>query len=346
MPIQRDPASATVASRADTKTPRATAASGAAGRASAASQLSVRQLRLIEAVARHGSLHRAASALAVSQPAASMLLRAAEAAVGRALFTRDRRGATPTEFGTVFIERLSIALAEIDAIDEAAIEGGAPILRLGTIPRALQTVLPKVVARLLVQLPRLRIRVQEAPAAQLLAAVASGTLDAAIGRELSVPSPRTSDLVFERLFDERTVIVERAIRARAGRGAGNAQAARAVSLASLHARDWAMPARGSYARELIDSAFIAAGLPPPSPRVESDGYASNIEFAAEGTLLSLAPASVAEAMRRAGRIRIIELRPALPASPVYLIHRQRSQPLAALGALRAALLLAAPENRR
>jgi len=304
----------------------------------ATSQLSVRQLRLIEAIARQGSVHRAAGALGVSQPAASMLLRAAETTIGRPLFERDRRGATPTEFGQLFIERLSIALAEIDAIDDSAQDDGRPLLRLGTIPRAMQALLPRVLARLLARDPRLRVSVQEAPATQLLAAVASGTLDAAIGRELTVPSARPAELVFERLFEERTVIVEQAVR-------GRARAVHEpgpVALASLHARDWALPARGSFARELIDSAFIAAGLLPPLPRVESAVYASNIELAAEGALLTLAPATAAEAMRRAGRVRIVEVTPPLPASPIYLIHRRRSRPLAALAALREALLEVAP----
>lgn len=309
----------------------------------ATSQLSVRQLRLIEAVAREGSVHRAARALGVSQPAASMLLRAAEQAVGQPLFSRDRRGTVPTGFGRLFIERLSIALAEIDAIDDSAADDGRPLLRLGTIPRAMQALLPRVLVRLLAEEPALRVSVQEAPAAQLLAAVAAGTLDAAIGREVLQPggpgSPGPGDLVFERLFDERTVIVERA---KPGRATATATATARVPLASLHARDWALPARGSFARELIDSAFTAAGLLPPLPRVESAVYASNIELAAEGTLLTLAPATAAEAMRRAGRIRIVEVEPPLPASPVFLIHRGRSQPLAALAALRGALLEEAP----
>jgi DNA-binding transcriptional LysR family regulator len=305
----------------------------------ATSQLSVRQLRLIEAVAREGSVHRAARSLGVSQPAASMLLRAAEKAVGQPLFSRDRRGAVPTGFGQLFIERLSIALAEIDAIDDSAADEGRPLLRLGTIPRAMQALLPRVLARLLAEEPALRVSVQEAPAAQLLASVADGMLDAAVGREVLQPggpgSPRFGDLVFERLFDEGTVIVERA-------KPGRAAPAVRVPLASLHARDWALPARGSFARELIDSAFTAAGLLPPLPRVESAVYASNIELAAEGTLLTLAPATAAEAMRRAGRIRIVEVDPPLPSSPVFLIHRGRSHPLAALSALRRALLEEAP----
>jgi DNA-binding transcriptional LysR family regulator len=274
-----------------------------------------------------------------------MLLRAAEQAVGQPLFSRDRRGAVPTGFGRLFIERLSIALAEIDAIDDSAADEGRPLLRLGTIPRAMQALLPRVLARLLADEPSLRVSVQEAPAAQLLASVAEGTLDAAIGREVLQPggpgSARIADLVFERLFDEGTVIVERAAPVR-GRRTPPASTAQPVPLASLHARDWALPARGSFARELIDSAFTAAGLLPPLPRVESAVYASNIELAAEGSLLTLAPATAAEAMCRAGRIRIVEVDPPLPASPVFLIHRGRSRPLAALAALRTALLGVAP----
>jgi len=311
--------------------------------------MSLRQLRLIGAIATHGSLHRASRALGVSQPAASMLLRSAEAALGKPLFERDRSGTRLTGFGRVFVERLSIALAEIDAIEESATSDGRPLLRLGTIPRAMRSILPIALDAMLAKAPLLRISVTEGPANQLVEQLGAGLLDAVIGRDLPLDAKQLARLTFERLFDERTVVVEAGgeahVSGRARPASLRKRGDERVTLASLREREWALPPRGSFARELIDSAFIAAGLPPVMPRVESAVFSSNLELVAAGSLITLAPASAAEPLARAGRVRIITLRPALPASPIYLIYRSRSGELAELQALRSALLAARAHHK-
>jgi len=324
--------------------------------------MSLRQLRLIGAIATHGSLHRASRALGVSQPAASMLLRSAEAALGKPLFERNRSGTRLTGFGRVFVERLSIALAEIDAIEESATSDGRPLLRLGTIPRAMRSILPIALDAMLAKAPLLRISVTEGPANQLVEQLGAGLLDAVIGRDLPLDAKQLARLTFERLFDERTVVVEAGgeahvsgrVRPASLRERRDERVTLAslrerrderVTLASLREREWALPPRGSFARELIDSAFIAAGLPPVMPRVESAVFSSNLELVAAGSLITLAPASAAEPLARAGRVRIITLRPALPASPIYLIYRSRSGELAELQALRSALLAARAHHK-
>jgi DNA-binding transcriptional LysR family regulator len=59
-------------------------------------QLDPAALRVVEAVARFGSLTRAGGALGLSQPAISYQLRRAEDYLGVALFTRGRGGCLPT----------------------------------------------------------------------------------------------------------------------------------------------------------------------------------------------------------------------------------------------------------
>jgi DNA-binding transcriptional LysR family regulator len=307
-------------------------------RTSTVSNLSPRHLRLIDAIAEHGSVHRAARALGVSQPAASMLLRAAEAQLGQPLFVRTRTGALPTPFGAQFLQRLRIAVRELEAIDSAAVAGGRPLLRLGAIPRAMQAILARALTALLAAEPALRLTIEEGSAHQLLEALRGGALDAVIGRSLDgaagsaagAAAAGTQALSFERLFDERTVIVEGAHGPRTGR----------TTLAALAARDWILPPRGSFARDLIDSSFIAAGLQPPLPRVESAIYASSLELAAATRMLTLAPDSALAAMPRTGRVRPVDLRRPLPRSPVYLITRHHSNGLTAIAALRHALLAA------
>ena len=61
--------------------------------------LTLKQLRYFEALARHGHFGRAAEACAISQPALSMQIRELEEALGTELFERGARQVRLTWFG-------------------------------------------------------------------------------------------------------------------------------------------------------------------------------------------------------------------------------------------------------
>ncbi len=96
-------------------------------------QLDPVALRVIEAVAKAGTLTRAGAALGLSQPAISYQLRRAEERLGVQLFIRHRGGCQPTPAGEVLLRALLPALAQIDAgIAEAQAMARAPALRILT----------------------------------------------------------------------------------------------------------------------------------------------------------------------------------------------------------------------
>lgn len=70
-------------------------------------------LRAVEAVARRGSLLKAAEELGVSPSAVSQQVGRTEKQIGRALFERTRDGLAPTEFGALFATRLSAGFREL-----------------------------------------------------------------------------------------------------------------------------------------------------------------------------------------------------------------------------------------
>ena len=76
------------------------------------------RLRTFEAVARHGSVTRAASELNVSQPAVTQQLRQLEAQVEMPLVRRVAGGIAVTPEGQVYAARLRRAFVEIDAATE------------------------------------------------------------------------------------------------------------------------------------------------------------------------------------------------------------------------------------
>ncbi|PUB22156.1 DNA-binding transcriptional LysR family regulator [Promicromonospora sp. AC04] len=136
----------------------------------------VDDLRLVDAVARHGSLGAAARELLVSQPSASQRLAALERRVGVSLFDRDTTGARPTAAGREFCDQAAHVLDHLGAIVERTLSAaqsrtvsvGAFPSVAGTLFAALDVLLDDVVVQ---------PEVEHGP--RLLEWVERGTLDAA-----------------------------------------------------------------------------------------------------------------------------------------------------------------------
>ena len=78
-----------------------------------ATRLKLRQLRLLVAVERHGSIQYAARDLNVSQPSATKMIKDLELDFEVQLFERTNRGVVPTPFGEVLIRNGKLILAQI-----------------------------------------------------------------------------------------------------------------------------------------------------------------------------------------------------------------------------------------
>src|ERR671915_2503726 len=99
--------------------------------------LDVKQLRVLKAVAEHGSFPAAAEVLSYTQPAISQQVAALEKRAGTTLVDRTSRGVRLTEAGSALVDhaevvlaRLAAAEAELEAI--AGIRGGR--VRLAPLP--------------------------------------------------------------------------------------------------------------------------------------------------------------------------------------------------------------------
>ncbi|GAA1406606.1 LysR family transcriptional regulator [Catellatospora coxensis] len=94
---------------------------------------SVDDLRLVEAVARHGSLGAAGRELMISQPAASNRLAALERRIGERLFDRDTTGARPTAAGRALCHEATHVLGHLEAIfDRTRAAAQSRTLTVGT----------------------------------------------------------------------------------------------------------------------------------------------------------------------------------------------------------------------
>ncbi|HVL36255.1 MAG TPA: LysR family transcriptional regulator, partial [Burkholderiales bacterium] len=81
-------------------------------------RLKLRQLLLLRALGETRNLRRSASALNLTQPAATRLLQELEAALGLQLFERSRRGMAPTPYGEAMIRHARAVLADLDGARE------------------------------------------------------------------------------------------------------------------------------------------------------------------------------------------------------------------------------------
>lgn len=145
--------------------------------------LNLRDLRYLVAVADERHFGRASEKCHVSQPTLSAQVRKVEDYLGVVLFERGKKSISVTPVGTQIIERARQAIAEADAIIEIADASRAGIagpFRLGAIPTICPYLVPHVLPKIRDALPDLRLIVSEDVTENLTAALLAGDVDAII----------------------------------------------------------------------------------------------------------------------------------------------------------------------
>ena len=117
-------------------------------------RLKLKQLRLLVAVARHGSILHAAREMNLSQPAATKMIKDLETDFEVQLFTRTNRGVLPTVFGDSLIRHGKLVFAQIahaaQELDDLA-QGTAGRVVVGTLLAASARVLPMAIDAMLLR---------------------------------------------------------------------------------------------------------------------------------------------------------------------------------------------------
>jgi DNA-binding transcriptional LysR family regulator len=145
--------------------------------------LDVTRLRVLVAVARHGSVTAAAHALNYAQPSVSHHLARLEAETGTKLIQRAGRGIRLTDAGRLLAERAIEVIGRLDAAEnELAVFAGlrAGRLRLAAFPSALGTVVPAAAAILHERHPTVDLRLTEAEPPEALRMLKAGYVDVAL----------------------------------------------------------------------------------------------------------------------------------------------------------------------
>src|SRR5205809_6350534 len=165
--------------------------------------ITLRQLRYLSALARHGHFGRAAEACAVTQPALSMQIRDLERTLGVKVVERRPGEVILTDVGREIARRgEDVLAASRDLVDFARHRAGLLTgrLALGVIPSLAPYLLPRILPALQQQFSELRLELRETQTRQLVDEVKSGALDAAM-LALPVGEPDIDTLsLFEDLF--------------------------------------------------------------------------------------------------------------------------------------------------
>jgi molybdate transport repressor ModE-like protein len=145
--------------------------------------LDVTRLRVLAAVARHGSVTAAAKALNYAQPSVSHHLARLEAETGARLVERSGRGVRLTDAGRLLAGRAEEILGRLDAAEhELAAHVGQreERIRVAGFPSALATVVPAAAARLRADYPGAELLLAEAEPQGAVRMLRAGRVDVAL----------------------------------------------------------------------------------------------------------------------------------------------------------------------
>lgn len=289
--------------------------------------VTLRHLRIFEAVARHGSISRAAAELHLTQPAVSMQMKQLEEQIGVPLLTQVGRRLGLTEAGEVLrvhARDISERMAQLNHSMEQfrGLERG--LLRLAVVSTA-NYFLPAVIAGFTERHPGMRVSLQVANREVVLAALADGSTDLAIiGRP-----PDSVDLVSRHFKDNPLVVVA---------APGHPLAAEPrITLQRLAQETLVVREPGSGTRAAIERHFAAHGL---TVRAGCEfGTNEAIKQAVRAGLgVAVVSAQTIELELQAGCLAVLPVEGFPIVRQWYVVHRSGQRLSAAAGTFRDLLL--------
>jgi DNA-binding transcriptional LysR family regulator len=167
--------------------------------------LDVTRLRVLDAVARHGSVTAAARELHYSQPSVSHHLARLEAETGAQLLKRVGRGIRLTEAGWLLADRAAEIVGRIDAADaELAAHVGltAGHVRLAGFSSAIGSLVPKALAALARKHPGLRVSLTDEHPPEALEQLRAGRIDVALIFRYDETAPEPDGVRLHHLLDD------------------------------------------------------------------------------------------------------------------------------------------------
>lgn len=245
-------------------------------------RLKLRELHILFAVARCGSMAKAAAHLNISQPAVSQAIADLEAQVRVPLLERNPHGVTPTIYGEAILRRGAEAF---DALKEGLREvayladPSSGRISIGCPESLAAGLLPAIIDRISQRHPRVVFHVAEVNSVTLeFHALRERNVDLMLGR-LPHTGSEMEDVDVEFLFDDPLYVV-------AGQNSPWARR-RKIELSELANEQWIMAPSNNIVRSMFMGAFRERGLDAPRITVESNSMHVRMHLLATGRFLTV-----------------------------------------------------------
>ena len=277
--------------------------------------VTLRQLRYFDALARHGHFGRAAETCAISQPALSMQIKEMEEALGGMLLERSARQVALTRFGEEIAERVRDILRSVDELGDfarASRDRLAGRLRIGMIPTIAPYLLPKVIENLARMHPEIDIHIRETLTPKLIRELAEGRLDTAI---VALPVSESS-LTEVALFSENFLLVRS--RKDEGTPVPSSRALREMRLLLLE--------EGHCFRDQALS-FCKLQSSPPREMLDANSLSTLVQMVSAGIGVTLIPEMAVPVETRSASVSIARFRNPQPSRTIGMVWR-KTNPLA------------------
>jgi len=275
-------------------------------------QITMRQLRYFDALARHGHFGRAAEVCNISQPALSMQIKEMEETLGVVLIERGPRGARLTRFGEEAAQRVRDILRSVDELGDLARASRDRLvgrLRIGMIPTIAPYLLPTVIAKLTQLHPELDIHVRETLTQTLIEELIGGGLDAAIVA-LPVSEPSLAEVA---LFSEHFLLV------RPGADEGTPVPSRET----LSEMRLLLLEEGHCFRDQALS-FCNMGAGQPREVLDASSLSTLVQMVSAGIGVTLVPEMAVAVETRSATVSVARFEDPQPARTIGMVWRKTS----------------------
>lgn len=281
------------------------------------SRMELRQLRYVEAVARHRHFTRAAEELHVAQSALSHQIKRLEAELGTELFSRNSRTVVVTEAGEAVAARARGVLDQVGVLRQEVDELRGLVrgeLAVGATLPAGQIDVPSVLVRFSEAYPGIEVELQEGTAGDMMGYLLDGRIDVAFSLLANEPPP---EVAVERLGEEEVV---------AAFPAGKGPERERVTAAELSRHSLITPRSGSAIKQAVDEFFARAGKTMDISLESGDPFLLRCLVSAGFSAATL-PTSLTR--REGPPIDVRGLRPAVRLPATLIWHGRRHQTPAA-----------------
>ena len=290
------------------------------------SRLKLRDIRLLLAVAEHGSMASAAGELNMTQSGVSRAIADLEHTLGVSLFDRTAQGVEPTPAGRAMLrggiamlDDLRQSVAEIEHLSDPA----SGELNLGCTEPMTWGIVPAIIDRMVQRYPRASFQlIQGDPQRLRFTDVRERRIELAMGA--LVGGLRVDDLETEMLFEDYRFVV-------AGRSSPWASR-RKVAVSDLVDAHWVITTLDSPGRVVLDELFRANGLPAPRVSLSSYSLPLHIALLSTGRFLTVLPQSMLQFCAKPMALRILPIELPARAVPVgiTLLKGRTVSPIARL----------------